>query len=81
MKINVILFYQLKEKAGSGNLEMELPAGSTIRDLRNAMEDKFPALKTQLNNVMVLMDKKIVVDEDKLKDHAEVSFLTPVGGG
>jgi molybdopterin converting factor small subunit len=81
VKIKVNLYYQLKEKAGTGSLEFEMPPAATIRDLRNTMESKFPALKTHLDNVMILMDKKIVLDEDKLKDQSEVSFLTPVGGG
>jgi molybdopterin converting factor small subunit len=34
-----------------------------------------------MDNVMMVMDKKIVLDEDFLKDNAEVAFLTPVGGG
>jgi molybdopterin converting factor small subunit len=60
---------------------MTLPEGSTIRDLKQQMEARYPALRTYLDNVMILMNKKIVLDEDKLKDSAEVSFLTPVGGG
>ncbi len=60
---------------------MNLPDGSTIRDLKGRMESTYPALKTHLDNVMILMNKKIVLDEDYLKDNAEVAFLTPVGGG
>lgn len=81
MDIKVKLFYQLKEKAGAGNLDFRMPETSTIKDLKTSLEEKYPSLRTYLDNVMVLMDKKIVLDEDKLKDQAEVSFLTPVGGG
>ncbi len=81
MKIKVTLYYHLKEKAGTGNLEMNLPDGSTLRDLKGRMESAYPALRTHLDNVMILMNKKIVLDEDSLKDNAEVAFLTPVGGG
>ena len=81
MKIKVTLYYHLKEKAGTGNLELELPDQATIKDLKGVLEGKFPALRTHLDNIMILMDKKIVLDEDKLKENAEVAFLTPVGGG
>jgi molybdopterin converting factor small subunit len=81
MNIKVTLYYHLKEKAGTGNLELELPNQSTIKDLKGVLEAKFPALRTYLDNIMILMDKKIVLDEDKLKENAEVAFLTPVGGG
>jgi molybdopterin synthase sulfur carrier subunit len=81
MKIKVLLYYHLKEKAGTGSLELEVKRLSTIKDLKHQLETKFPALRTQLDNVLILMDGKIVLVEDKLLENANVSFLTPVGGG
>lgn len=81
MKIKVTLYYHLKEKAGTGKLKFDLPEATTIKDLKSQMEKDFPALRTHLDNIMILMDNKIVLDEDRLKDNAEVAFLTPVGGG
>ena len=81
MKIKVTLYYHLKEKAGTGNLDLDVPDQATIKDLKGILEAKFPALRTHLDNIMILMDKKIVLDEDKLKENAEIAFLTPVGGG
>lgn len=81
MHIKITLYYHLKEKAGTGSIEMTLPEHSTIRDLKRQMESSYPALKTHLDNVMIVMDRKIVLDEDPLKEDAEVAFLTPVGGG
>ncbi len=81
MKIRVSLFYHLKEKAGTGNLELDLDDISTIKDLKRQLEELYPNLRTHLDNVMMLMDGKIVLDEDRLKENANISFLTPVGGG
>ena len=81
MKIKISLYYHLKEKAGTGSLELEVENLSTIKDLKMQLEAKYPGLRTQLDNVMMLMDGKIVLNEDQLKENATVSFLTPVGGG
>lgn len=81
MKIKVCLYYHLKEKAGTGNLELEVADISTIKDLKLQLEILYPSLKTHLDNVLMLMNGKIVLNEDKLKENAAVSFLTPVGGG
>ncbi len=81
MNIKITLYYHLKEKAGTGSLDISLPEQSTIKDLKQLLENRFPALRTHLDNVMILMDKKIVLDEDGIKDNSEIAFLTPVGGG
>jgi molybdopterin synthase sulfur carrier subunit len=81
MKIKVLLYYHLKEKAGTGNLDIEIDNGSTIKGLKHKLVNDYPGLRTHLDNVMMLLDGKIVLDEDKLKENANVSFLTPVGGG
>ena len=81
MKIKVLLYYHLKEKAGTGSLDIDINDGSTIKDLKDRLENDHPGLRTHLDNVMILMDGKIVLAEDKLKENASVSFLTPVGGG
>jgi len=81
MKIKVLLYYHLKEKAGTGSLDIDINNGYTIKDLKNRLVNDHPGLRTHLDNVMILLDGKIVLDEDKLKENASVSFLTPVGGG
>ena len=81
MKIKVKLFYHLKARAGTSEVNLEMPSNATIRDIKNNLETQFPQLRAQLDNVMILMDKKIVLETDQAKDNAEISFLTPVGGG
>lgn len=81
MKVKVLLYYHLKEKAGTGSLDINLDDASTIKDLKQKLINDLPGLRTHLDNVMILLDGKIVIDEDRLKDNASVSFLTPIGGG
>jgi molybdopterin converting factor small subunit len=81
MKIYVSLYYNLKEKTGTGNLVLEMDGFSTVKQLKQKLEINYPGLRTQLDKVMMLMDGKIVVDEDQLRENATVSFLPPIGGG
>jgi len=81
MKIKVLLYYHLKEKAGTGTLDIDIKNGSTIKDLKDQLAIDHPGLRTHLDNVMILVDGKIVLNEDKLIENSSVSFLTPVGGG
>jgi len=81
MKIKVNLYYHLRQKAGNGCLDIEIQEKSTIGELKKKLESSYPKLRTHLDNVMVLMNRMIVLDDDVIKDKAEISFLTPVGGG
>ena len=42
MKIKVLLYYHLKEKAGTGNLDVDINDGSTIKDLKLKLVNDFP---------------------------------------
>lgn len=81
MEISVSLFYHLKEKAGVDSLNMQIEDGATIRDLKRILEQQYPALRTHLDNVLILMNQQIVLDEDRIKNQSHIQFLTPVGGG
>jgi len=81
MEITVSLFYHLREKAGVDKINMLVGDGATIRDLKDILERQYPALRTHLDNVMILMDQQIVLNEDRIKNQSHIQFLTPVGGG
>ncbi len=81
MHVKVKLYFQLKEKAGSGEIEMELPEKASILNLKQELKSRYPQLNAHLKNVLVLMNQKIVLDDDLIKENAEISFLPPIGGG
>ncbi len=80
-KITVNLYYHLKDKAGTNQINLELPENSTIKELKTLLIHNYPALQSQLDNIMMLINQKIAIDEDKIPQNAQVSFLTPIGGG
>ena len=80
-KVTVNLYYHLKEKAGAGQLQLEVPDQTTIRGLKSILISRHPALQPHLGNIMVLIDRKIALDEDIIPADAQIFFLTPIGGG
>jgi molybdopterin converting factor small subunit len=81
INIDISLYYHLRQKAGVGTISLSLPAGITIKEVKQILEEKHPALTTHLDNVMILMGKKIALDEDTLQQNTKIAFLTPIGGG
>ena len=79
--ITINLFYHLKEKAGTSKVQVEIPETATMKDLKQILIKQYPALESQLDNILMLINQKIAVDEDKIPKGAQVSFLTPIGGG
>jgi len=44
-KVTVYLYYHLKEKAGTGQLQLEVPDQTTIRGLKSILISSHPALQ------------------------------------
>lgn len=81
-KISILLYANLKEKAGTGRLDMSIPEGSTVGDLKKLVKERYPALGPQLANVVVLVNKHhIFLDSDVIPPNASVTFLPPIAGG
>ena len=81
INIDISLYYHLRLKAGVGNISLSVPTGITIKEVKQILEEKYPALITHLDNVLILMGKKIVLDEDSVQQNTKIAFLTPIGGG
>lgn len=80
-EITIKLLYHLKEKTGTGNIALSINDDLTIRQLKQILIDKFPVLQSHLDNILILVNNKVAVDEDQIPQGAQVSFLTPIGGG
>ena len=61
MEITVSLFYHLREKAGVDKIIVQVGNDATIRNLKDMLESQYPALRTHLDNVLILMDQQIVL--------------------
>jgi molybdopterin synthase catalytic subunit/molybdopterin converting factor small subunit len=76
VKIIVRLFAGLRERAGAGRLELELPDGASIVDVWPALElgDEPPGLLYAVN-------RAYAEPERPLADGDEVALIPPVSGG
>ena len=81
VNIDISLYYHLRIKAGVGTVSLSIPNGTTIKEVKQILEEKFPALTTHLDNVLILMGKKVVLDEDTIHQNSKIAFLTPIVGG
>ncbi|MBN1305534.1 MAG: molybdopterin converting factor subunit 1 [Anaerolineales bacterium] len=81
MNVKVLFFANLRERAGSRQVELDLAPDVTVAGLKKILLEKFPALKDYLPTVLVAVDREYAFDDTVLSDGAEVALFPPVSGG
>jgi molybdopterin converting factor subunit 1 len=81
MKINVTFFARARDLAGVTALELELPDGSTVADLRTALAEKSAALRPLLPSLFIAVGTNYAENGTQLAPGAEIACFPPVSGG
>ena len=81
MKFELKLFAAAKEVVGQGLVEVELPDGATVADLRCWLGERHPALAPLLGSTTFAVDAQYATDATPLTDGADVACIPPVSGG
>lgn len=81
MRLTVRLFGSLREAAGAPRLEVELPDGARIEDLRAALAARLPAAARLGPRAAVAVNQELAGPGTALSEGDEVALLPPVSGG
>jgi molybdopterin converting factor subunit 1 len=81
MTISVRLFARARDLADSDTLNVELPQGATVADLRRRVAATCPALREFLPRCAVAVGDDFAADEVTISNDAEVAIIPPVSGG
>jgi len=79
--MKVRLFARARELAGADVIEVALPAGATVRDLRRLIGEACPALAGLLERSALAVNDEFAEDGLTVPLGAEVALLPPVSGG
>ena len=81
MTCTVRLFARARDLAGADTLAVELPEGSTVGSLREAMRAACPALAGLLGRSAIAVGNDFARDDAPVPPNVEVALLPPVSGG
>jgi molybdopterin converting factor subunit 1 len=81
MKVEVRMFARARELAGRDVVEVVLPAGATVADVRDAVAREVPNLSSFVRRCAVAVGGEYAVDADVIGEGAEVALIPPVSGG
>lgn len=81
MKVSVQMFAAARQLSGQAVLEIELPPGATLRELRAALAVQAPALGVLLAHLKFAVNTEYAAEETVIPAGAEVACIPPVSGG
>lgn len=81
MTVHVRLFAGLHDMVGKRDLDIDLPEGATIGQLRDRLGDDYPVVQAFLPTLVCAVDEEYVASDHVLKDGDHVALIPPVSGG
>lgn len=80
-KVTILLFASLRDAVGRRTIDLALPPGATVADLKQALLAEYPALAPWLESVKVAVDHEYAGGEQAIPENAEIALIPPVSGG
>ena len=81
MRVIVLYFAILRERAGTRQESLDLPDRATLADLKTALAGRRPGLAPHLNHAVIAVNHDFAQPEQLLADGDEVGIFPPVSGG
>ena len=81
MRVTVRLFARLRELAGRGEIERDVPPGATVRSVWETLIAEHPAIAPYAASMSCAVNADYARMTTAVKDGDEVAFLPPVSGG
>jgi molybdopterin converting factor subunit 1 len=81
MKIRLLLFALVRDSVGQSEVELDLPEGSTVGNLRHRFVELYPQTEVLLAGCAISVNQKYATDSTSLEEAHEVAIIPPVSGG
>ena len=81
VEIRTLFFASYKELLGTGELQVDLPAGATVSDLVSALRSRGGAFTVLPSTPAVAVNMTYTDPASVLRDGDEVALIPPVAGG
>jgi molybdopterin converting factor small subunit len=81
MNVRVQFYAQLRELIGIHELQLEVPQGSTVRELLERIYAQKPGLRAHDKSILVGAGLEFVDRDYRVKPGEEIAIMPPVQGG
>jgi molybdopterin converting factor subunit 1 len=79
--MRVLLFARARDLADADAIDVAVPPGATVADLRRALAGQYPKLAALVERSAFAVDDEFVREDEPVPANAVVALLPPVSGG
>lgn len=79
--MRVLLFARARDLAGADAVDVDLPPGATVADLRRVLASRYPQLAPLLQRSAFAVDDEFAAEDTVIGASAVVGLVPPVSGG
>jgi molybdopterin converting factor subunit 1 len=79
--VKVLFFATLRDKAGTKLLELDIEPGATVRQLKDTVVQRIPAIQDVIAHCLAAVNHEYSEDGAEIPTGAEVALFPPVSGG
>jgi molybdopterin converting factor subunit 1 len=80
-QVKTLFFATLRDRAGVGLANLQIPAQSSVAEFKSILTEYFPALKEFTGHVLISINQEYAFDDEIIPDQAEIALFPPVSGG
>lgn len=80
MTIEIMAFGITKDIVGKTLFKIELPAGSTVKELKTQLHERYPQMQ-ELKSLLIAVNEEYGDETHILGERDEVALIPPVSGG
>ena len=81
IKVQVLFFATIRAIIGLKEMEIELAAGSTVRDLKQKISEMYTHAGPAKESMLTAVNRIFSYDDTSLPDKAEIAFFPHISGG
>jgi molybdopterin synthase catalytic subunit len=80
-RVKILFFATLKEKAGTAEMDLDIPENILVSEFKDLLFKKIPQLPQSRANIVVAINKEFAFDQEQIPNGAEIALFPPVSGG
>jgi len=81
IKVRVLFFSTIRARIGKKNIQIELPSGARVEDLKQEIAREYPDAAGTIVGMLASVNQIFSDDSTEIPDQAEVAFFPYVTGG